>query len=45
MVNQKNFRQGCEAFRALFPGKIGETDGAWLLGLNVVAILVSVNKL
>ena len=44
IVNQKNFwTNGCEAFRAIFPGKYGEMDGAWLLGLNVVAMLVSVN--
>ena len=34
MVNQKNFRQGVA-------GKCGETNGAWLLGLNVVSVLVS----
>ena len=44
MVNQKKLStKGCEAFRAIFPGKSGETDGAWPLGLNVVAMLLSVN--
>ena len=44
MVNQKKkSTKGCEAFIAIFPGKCGETDGAWPLGLNLVAMLVSVN--
>ena len=42
-VTQKNLTTGCEAFRAIFPGKCGKTDGTWLLGLNLVAILMSVN--
>ena len=33
----------CKAFKAIFPRKCGETDKAWKLGLNVVAMLVSAN--
>ena len=41
--SKKFSTKSCEALRAISPRKCGETDKTWLLGLNVVAMLVSVN--
>ena len=41
--SKKFSTKGCENFRAIFPGKFGETDGAWLLSPNMVAMTMSVN--
>ena len=45
MVNQKHFRQSVAKLseQRFLGSKCGETDRAWLLGLNMVATLVSVD--
>ena len=43
MVNQKKIDKVLRSLQSNISWKCGETDGAWLLGLNVVAMLVSVN--
>ena len=42
-VIQFFFDKGLRSFQSIFPRKCGESDGAWNWGLNVVALLESVN--
>ena len=43
MVNQKFFDQKLRSFQSNFFWKCSETDEAWILGLKLLAMPVSVN--
>ena len=43
MVNQNFFDKGLGSCQSNISSKVGESNGAWNLSLNVVVMLVSVN--